>query len=154
MAVKSVVHGKIICVKEYVLKMSLNQKNLIYRYLLWCYKTTKEDLDRIDRYFTQALVDRRLLDLLLKNKETDAAYQKKIVDFQIYMETKEQKAIDKKYINLKKKTMQPEYWYLQARLKAIEQVIIESFGKKELKSIQALYEAEMTRRIVESREHS
>lgn len=136
------------------MKTSLNQKNLIRRYLLWCYKTTKEELDRIDRYFTQALVDRRLLDLLLQNKETNAAYQKKIADFQIYMETKEQKALDKKYLNSKKKTLQPDYWYLQTRLEAIEQVIVESLGKKELKAIQALYEAEMTRRIVQATEHS
>ena len=136
------------------MKTSLNQINLRRRYLLWCYKATKEDLDRIDRYFTQSLVDRRLLDVLLKNKVTGVAYQKKITDFQIYMETKEQKAFAKKYLNVKKKTLQPDYWYLQTRLEAIEQVIVEFLGRKELKSIQALYEDEMIRRIVESREHS
>lgn len=49
-------------------KISYSQENLIRSYLIWCYKTTKEDLDRIDRYFTQVLVDRRLLDILLKGK--------------------------------------------------------------------------------------
>lgn len=135
-------------------KLSPHEINLIRRYLLWCFKTTREDLDRIDRYFTQALVDRRLLDILLKNKEDNREYQKKIVDFQSYMDIKEKNALGKKYFNLKKKTLQPEYWYLQARLVAIEQVIIEYFGKKELKSIQSLYENEMTRRILEAREHT
>ncbi len=136
------------------MKTTGSQRNLIRRYLLWCYKTTKEDLDRIDRYFTQALVDRRLLDLLLKNKETNPACQKKVEDFQNYMDIKEKKALDKKYFNSKRKTLQPDYWYLQTRLKAIEQVIVESLGKKELKAIQTLYEDEMTRRIVQATEHS
>lgn len=135
-------------------KISTAEQNLIRRYLLWCYKTTKEDLDRIDRYFTQALVDRRLLDLLLKNKETNDAYQQKIAEFQVYMDTKEKNALGKKYVNLKKKTLQPDYWYLQNRLAAIEQVIIEFLGRKELKSIQSAYEKEMTSRILEAREHT
>lgn len=130
------------------------QKNLVRRYLIWCYKTTKEDLDRIDRYFTQALVDRRLLDILLKNKETNSVYQQKIADFQVYMDTKEKNALAKKYSNLKEKTLQPDYWYLQNRLAAIEQVITEFLGRKELTSIQAAYEKEMTRRILEAREHT
>ncbi|MCC6758370.1 MAG: hypothetical protein IT395_01920 [Candidatus Omnitrophica bacterium] len=135
-------------------RISPAEQDLIRRYLLWCYKTTKEDLDRIDRYFTQALVDRRLLDLFLKNKETSAVYQQKIAEFQVYMGTKEKNALGKKYLNLKKKTLHPGYWYLQSRLAAIEQVIVEFLGRKELKSIQAAYEKEMTRRILEATEHS
>ena len=134
--------------------LTLDLKNLIRRYLLWCYKTTKEDLDRIDRYFTQALVDRRILDLLLKNKESDKAYQKKIADFQLYMDTKEKNALNKKYLNLKNKILQPDYLYLKTRLAAIEQVIVEFFGKKELRSIQSHYENEMTRRILQATEHT
>ncbi len=136
------------------MKITLSQKNLIRRYLLWCYKTTKEDLDRIERYFTQSLVDHRLLDLLLKSKPSDAACQKKIVDFQAYMEAKEKNALGKKYINVEKKTLHPDYWYLQTRLSAIEQVIVEFLGKKELKTVQDTYEKEMTRRILEAREHT
>ncbi len=136
------------------MKITLNQKNLIRRYLLWCYKTTKEDLDRVDRYFTQSLVDHRLLDLLLKSRPSDAACQKKIVDFETYMDAKEKNALGKKYINVDKKTLHPDYWYLQTRLSAIEQVIVEFFGKKELKTVQNAYEKEMTRRILEAREHT
>ncbi len=134
--------------------MTLSQKNLIRRYLIWCYKTTKEELDRIDRYFTQSLVDGRLLELLSKNKQKNAAYQKKIADFKVYMDVKEKNALEKKYLDLKNKTLQPQYCYLQNRLNAIEQVIVEFLGKKELKLIQALYENEMTRRILEAREHT
>ena len=122
--------------------------------MLWCYKTTREDLDRIDRYFTQAFVDRRLLDILLNSKEPGAAYKKKIADFQVYMDAKEQSAMNKKYLNLQKKTLQPEYWYLENRLAAITQVIVEFLGRKELKTIQAAYEKEMTRRILEATDHT
>lgn len=134
--------------------LSRDQKNLIRRYLLWCYKTTKEDLDRTDRYFTQALVDRRLLDLLLKSEESGAAHRQKISEFQAYMDTKEKNALGKKYLNLQKKTLHPDYWYLQTRLSAIEQVIVEFLGRKELTAIQTAYDKEMTRRILEAREHT
>ncbi len=136
------------------MKITINQKNLVRRYLIWCYKTTKEELDRIDRYFTQSLVDRRLLDLLLKNDENNVEYQQKVADFRVYMDTKEKNALNKKYLDLKKKTLKPQYQYLQNRLCAIEKVIVEFLGQKELKSIQMLYEKEMTRRILEAREHS
>ncbi len=136
------------------MKIALSQKNLIRRYLIWCCKTTKEDVDRIDRYFTQSLVDRRLLELLLKNKNSDAPYQKKVSDFQAYMDTKEKNALSKKFLNVKTKTLHPEYEYLQNRLSVLEQVIVEFLGKRELKTIQMLYEHEMTRRILEAREHT
>jgi len=48
---------------------SLDQKNLIRSYLVWCYKTTKEDLDKIDRYFTQNHVDNFILSRLKKLNE-------------------------------------------------------------------------------------
>lgn len=134
--------------------MTLSQKSLIRRYLIWCYKTTKEELDRIDRYFTQSLVDQRLLALLSKTTGNDTAYQKKIDDFKIYMAAKEKSALEKKYLNFGKKVLQPQYRYLQDRLAAIEQVIVEFFGKSGLKTVQALYETEMTRRILEAREHA
>lgn len=134
--------------------LTVNQKNLVRRYLLWCYKTTKEDLDRIDRYFTQAIVDKRLLEILKKNKIEDPACQKKIDDFSIYLRTKETNALAKKLVSPQKNILQPEYWYLQKRCTAIEQAISEFLGKKELKAIQSAYEAEMSRRILESREHT
>lgn len=136
------------------MKVTLSQKSLIRRYLIWCYKTTKEELDRIDRYFTQSLVDQRLLALLSKATGNDTVYQKKIEDFKVYMTAKEKSALEKKYLNLGKKVLQPQYRYLQDRLAAIEQVIVEFFGKSGLKTVQALYENEMTRRILEAREHA
>jgi len=49
--------------------MKKDGKTLTKRYLLWCYKTTKEQLDWIDRKFTQIQVDRYTLKCLLKSKD-------------------------------------------------------------------------------------
>lgn len=133
-------------------KLSLTEKNLTRRYLMWCYKTTKEDLDRIDRYFTQLVVDARVLEILSKHGKDDEQ-RKKIDEFKQYMDTKEKTVLLKKYSNIPSKVLQPDYWYLRTRLAALEQVIIEFLGKKALKSIQSLYENEMTRRILEAKEH-
>ena len=134
--------------------LSLAEKNLTRRYLIWCYKTTKEDLDRMDRYFTQHLVDERVLALISKQSGKNSVHQKKVEDFKQYMALKEKNVLPKKYSDAAKKVLHPDYWYLKTRLAALEQVIREFLGAKELKSIQALYENEMTRRILESREHA
>ncbi len=135
------------------------QKNLTRRYLLWCYKTTKEDLDRIDRYFTQLKVDAFMLANLSKAKEfkggkQDKAYQKKVGDFKKYMEGKESRVLAQKFKDPEKKILKPEYLYLQRRLAAIEKAIVHFLGKKELSVIEEMYEEEMTLRILEARAHT
>lgn len=140
-------------------KMTLEEKNLMRRYLIWCYKTTKEQLDRIDRYFTQLKVDENVANLLLKNrdikdKKKERAYLEKIDEFIQYMEKKEARVVSQKYLDPEKKVLQPDYWYLKNRMKALEKTISGFLGTKELKTIKSLYEEEMTRRILEAREHS
>ena len=49
--------------------LSENQQRLMRRYFVWCYKTTKEELDKIDRYFTQNTVDDYILARLLESEE-------------------------------------------------------------------------------------
>lgn len=140
-------------------RLNESQRHLIHRYLIWCYKTTKEDLDRIDRYFTQVLVDRKILDFLKKQKEVCGAGKnpdcaRKVDEFRDYMDNKEKAVFPKKFADASGKTLQPEYWYLKNRLAAIEQAVREFLGKKQLKTIRSLYEAEMTQRILAAREHS
>lgn len=138
-------------------KLSSPEKDLIRRYLIWCYKTTKEELDRVDRYFTQAIVDEKLLKALkseAKKAGDNPVLTKKVEEFQTYMDTKMKNVLPKKYLDVSKKVLQPEYWYLQTRFKAIEQAIVSFLGEKELRSVQNLYETEMTRRILEAREHT
>lgn len=134
-------------------------KALVRRYLIWCYKTTKERLDRIDRYFTQLQVD----EVVLKHMSScgqagDGSlgpdYDKLVEDFRLYMKNKRDRVIPQKFLDGTMTHLQPEYRYLQSRLQGIEKAIRVFLGASQLKSIQHLYEAEMTRRILESREET
>ncbi len=134
-------------------KITPNERNLIKRYLIWCYKTTKEDLDRIDRYYTQLQVDHFILDKISKQKG-DEAYQKRVKDFEQYMFTKKDNVDQKKFKDINQQTLNADYLYLKNRFAAIEEAIGHFLGNKELKDIAELYEKEMTRRILEAKEHS
>ncbi|MBF0479238.1 MAG: hypothetical protein HQL26_07115 [Candidatus Omnitrophica bacterium] len=134
-----------------------NQKNLTRRYLSWCYKTTKEDLDRIDRYFTQLTVDDFILNKLRGSKEFKVSankdFAKLVNDFGDYRNKKEERVLAQKFENQARKVLQPQYLYLQKRFQAIEAAIVHFLGDKELKKIIDAYEREMTTRILQSREH-
>ena len=131
-------------------KMTPAEKNLIRRYLLWCYKTTKEGLDRIDRKFTQLAVDYRLLETLLKKRAPSG----KMEAFRKYIAQKEKEAGKLKYEDNAKGRLTADYQYLQCRLEAVEESIVFFLGKQELGTVESLYEKEMTRRILEAREHT
>ena len=136
--------------------VSLTQKeqDLIRRYLVWCYKTSKEELDKIDRYFTQAVVDDYLIERLKSSQDGGAPFRKSIEDFVQYAQEKKSKAEAKKFADPARRTLHPDYRYLKARFEAIEQAICHFFDQKELARIAALYEAEMTERILKAREHT
>lgn len=133
-----------------------NDKNLIKRYLIWCYKTTKEDLDRVDRYFTQRVVDEIILNELKSSKDykQSKAYQAKVGEFAAYMDKKLNAAKGKKFSGAKSKKLNDDYLYLDNRMSAIEEAIKIIFGAKELKKINDMYEKEMTSRILTAREHT
>ena len=138
--------------------MTLEEKRLVRRYLVWCYKTTKEDLDRIDRKFTQLKVDDYLWNHLMKSqKKIPSAlkeqYARHVEDFRNYKDKKQKEAFEQKFLDGDKQIPKVDYLYLKNRLRTIERAIKSFLGIKELKSIQVLYEGEMTRRILEAREH-
>lgn len=136
-----------------------DQKNLVRRYLLWCYKMTKEELERIDRKFTQLEVDDFVLRdfhgqiKALKGKDREE-FSKKIDEFKVYMAKKKQNADLEKFSDIETKKLKPHYFYLEKRLSAIEKAITFFLGAGDLKKIRNLYDQEMTRRILESREHT
>ena len=138
--------------------LTKNERNLTRRYLVWCYKTTKEELDKIDRYFTQLAVDRYVLARLKSGREyahvhDQDAYRKQVGNFQAYVEQKEMDVLKKKFLNGRKGALIPEYRYLYNRFIALEKAIVAFLGKKELNAICAQYEHEMTQRILQAREH-
>ena len=129
-------------------------KNLIHRYLVWCYKTTKESLDKIDRYYTQLQVDEFILKHLRNKKIKDAAYAHLVDSFEEYM-LKKKKNVDKqKYADEAQAILRSDYVYLTNRFLAIEKAIVHFLGKKQLAVIENLYEKEMTLRILQTREHT
>lgn len=123
-------------------------KNLKKRYLIWFYKTTKEALDKIERKFTQAEIDKFILKELRKQRKPEL--EKFITDFTAYIANKEKAGEELKYENGKLKA---DYQFLVLKLAAIEKVIQKELGKKALGEIKALYEKEMTERILKSTEH-
>ena len=142
-----------------VRSIALNEKKLIRRYLIWCYKTTKEELDRIDRKFTQLKVDEFILDYLVEAQKKNSSpikqqLEKNIDRFREYKKKKEEEALAQKFSDVRLQTPKVTYFYLKSRLKAIEKAIIKFLGKKDFGKIQMLYEEEMTKRILESREHT
>ena len=102
-------------------------------------------------------MDNIVLDKLLKeqarSKNKDKQYSLKIAQFKQYIWDKEKRVFPQKFVDAKGKTLQPDYLYLKDRLAGIEKAIVTFLGKKELQSIQDLYEGEMTQRILEAKEH-
>jgi len=128
-------------------QLSLDHRNLIRRYLLWAFKSTKESFERIERKTTQLKVDEYIFDHLSKKKlEIPLA-------FKTYIADKRKEELKLKFVDDKKKELHPEYVYLKNRLAAIEGAIKHFLGNKELDRMQALYEKEFTRRILEARDH-
>ena len=123
---------------------------------MWCYKTTKENLDRVDRKFTQLIVDEKILKTLKKTSRGSSTshlkFKNLIQEFEHYVARKSEDARKGKFATRDNKELRGEYVFLCRRFKAVEDAARFFLGKKELKEMADLYEAEMIRRILESRE--
>jgi hypothetical protein len=131
-------------------------KNLKFRYLVWLYKTTKEELDRIERKFTQAGIDRKIMHSLRETIDSRKIKSKNearkfLNDFKEYITKKEKDGMALKFEGRK---LKPEYYHLSLKLAAIEKVIVAELGHRRLREIKVLYEREMIRRIVEAQDHT
>jgi hypothetical protein len=124
-------------------------KNLKKRYLVWFYKTTKEALDKVERKFTQADIDKFILKELRKQNKAKGI-EKLVAGFEAYILDKEKSGFALKYDG---KQVKPEYSFLVLKLQAVEKAIRKELGNKTLEEIKALYEKEMTDRILKSTEH-
>ena len=131
-------------------------RNLRKRYFLWLYKTTKEAFDQYERKFTQTEVDKDLL--LEMENEVMGAYlphekqslEKLVNQYREYISHKEKACLELKYQG---KATNPEFIFLDIKLNAIEKLIVKELGKRGLEEIKALYEEEMTQRILKLVEH-
>lgn len=129
------------------------QRSLKKRYLFWLYKAVKEPLDKIDRKFTQLEIDKKLLKELnsVKAPQDKSGWDKLIGELRVYIDNKEKDAISLKYYD-QQKNLKIDYLFLKAKLRAIEQLILDEFGKKQLQSMKLLYEEEMIKRIIQERQ--
>ena len=125
----------------------MNHKNLIRRYLLWAYKSTREAFERIERKTTQLIVDEFILDHLSRGKHRVPP------SFRAYIADKRKDELKLKFAGADRKKLHPEYVYLRDRLAAIEAAVKYFLGAGEIKRMDRLYEAEFTRRILEARDH-
>lgn len=131
-------------------------KNLKKRYFVWLYKTTKEAFDKFERKFTQTDIDKDIL-LEMENvlmgsylPHEKVALEKLVNNFREYIASKEKSCLELKYQGLR---TNPEFIFLDVKLNAIEKLIAKEFGRKALEEIRALYEKEMTCRILKGAEH-
>ncbi len=121
------------------------QQELYTRYLLWAYKTTREAFERIERKTTQIVIDEHIhKHLVLAGVD--------VKEFDQYIATKKTDEIKQKYTDESKAVLNPAYVYLRARLEAIEDVTKAVLGDSALRRFEDLFEAEFTRRILESRD--
>ncbi len=127
-------------------------RNLKFRYLLWFYKTTKEEVDRIERKFTQLDIDIAILKSIKQKIDPKAQSKVKgyIDEFKKYIDKKEKDGKSLKYDGL---GLKADYYFSTLKLEAIENVIAEELGGDAKKQIKSLYEEEMRKRILESKEH-
>ncbi len=131
-------------------------KNLKKRYFIWLYKTTKEAFDKFERKFTQTDIDKDLLQEIENTlmgaylPHEKAELEKHVNNFQEYIAAKEKACLELKYKGQKTNT---EFIFLDVKLNAIEKLIAKEFGRRFLAQIKALYEKEMTKRILRSTDH-
>ena len=129
------------------LQLSSDHRNLIRRYLLWAYKSTKESFERIERKTTQLIVDEYIFDHLTKNNHRVPP------SFKAYIAGKRKEEFKLKFADINRKEFHPEYLYLKNRLAAIEAAVKYFLGVSELKRMGKLFEEEFTRRILKARDH-
>ncbi|MFB3919919.1 MAG: hypothetical protein ACE14U_07625 [Candidatus Velamenicoccus archaeovorus] len=123
--------------KKQAMEPSVQDRESLYkRYLFWLYKTIREDADRIDRKFTQLVLDERIAAFL----ERDAASLDKdlrcgvgpfVEEWKTYIA---QKADDARKLKFSEAgSLKFEYVFLRLKLKAVERLIVERLGRRHLK---------------------
>ncbi len=129
-----------------------DQESLYKRYLLWLYKTTKDELDKIERKFTQLDIDRQIQKILKKKSDVlKSPLRGGITPF--LEEGKEyifEKESDAQKLKLTEEgLLNPKYLFLHLKLEAITQITKIHFGQKGLEEFKRLYEEAALRRILE-----
>jgi hypothetical protein len=132
--------------------MPKDKDSLHKRYLLWLYKMTKDELDKIERKFTQLTIDLELEKKLnekagrLSSAARDSL-KPFLSEWKEYIFTKESDAQKLKF-DENGAELTP-YLFLRLKLECIEAIIARRFGKKTLAFFKQLYEDIAIKRILE-----
>lgn len=129
-----------------------DQTSLSKRYLFWLYKMTRDELDRIDRKFTQLDIDNEIHKKIkkgIKGFKGNISGDLEVLarEWQEYIFQKESDAQKLKYIEAGHPN--PNYLFLRLKLKAIEEITVKRFGKKQLECCKKLYEEAAMKMILE-----
>lgn len=112
-----------------------DRDSLYKRYLFWLYKTIREDVDRIDRKFTQLVLDEKIAALLERDmasldKELHQGVGPFVEEWKAYIA---QKADDARKLKFSESgLLKFEYVFLRLKLKAVERLIVERLGRRHL----------------------
>ena len=125
--------------------------SLTKRYLLWMYKTTKDEVDRIDRRFTQLDTDRFIADFFFKlsgrlNKKSRDALSPFFQEWDDYIAAKEQDADRLKYAAPGE--LEARYAFLHLKLQAVLAAARHFLGPKSIGEFQRLYETKSIEQIL------
>ncbi len=124
---------------------------LARRYLLWMYKMTKDELDRIDRKFTQLDVDHFIAGYFVKvsdrlNEKSRDALRPYFREWDAYVGAKEKDAQDLKYVAPGE--LEAHYAFLHLKLQAILCAVRRYLGPKGIGEFQRLYETKAIENIL------
>jgi hypothetical protein len=125
--------------------MQRAHKSLMKRYLFWLFKTTRDELDKIDRKFTQLEVDRSMQKVFLKKK--GGALTPFIDEWGRYMAGKEADAKKLKFDDAG--GVLASYSFLRLKLKAIESVADRRFGPRLMRQFEKIYEDAAMKNILQ-----
>ncbi len=122
--------------KKHMMEPSVRDRDSLYkRYLFWLYKTIREDVDRIDRKFTQLVLDEQIAALLERDmapldKELRQGVGPFIEEWKTYIA---QKADDARKLKFSESGfLKFEYVFLRLKLRAVEQLIVKRLGRRHL----------------------
>lgn len=129
-----------------------DERSLNKRYLFWLYKMTKDELDKIDRKFTQLEIDKEIQKLLknrvrLVGKKTERCLEPFLKEWQEYIFQKASDAQKLKYIENGDENA--NYLFLHMKLESICRLIKVKFGNSMLKRCKQFYEEAAMKRILE-----
>ncbi|MFH0877889.1 MAG: hypothetical protein V1863_06690 [Candidatus Omnitrophota bacterium] len=129
-----------------------DSRALTKRYLLWLYKTTRDELDKIDRKFTQLDVDLQIQTMLAKRaatmpKDLRGSLGPFLKEWQEYVFEKDSDAQKLKIGEDGRPNAR--YVFLRLKIEVISRLIRGHFGQQGLKEIKKRYEESCVQRILE-----